>query len=278
MLNLEQIQQVEKGVQLTGEANCQEILKRVKKILQHARSAFHSLQTSNIWSVAASGRANACFNCDGNHGVDSCDKPIDEQRVARKRQEFKERKARERQEKNQAAGGGGRGTSGQRGPWGGGGGRGGGGRNSSGGGRGRGRGGGRGAQANASYGSGVAKIGGRWLCFCKHEGCNWNDSHTSKFHAAWKKNPNSFSLPAHHEFSIKTSGGGGNQGSGGGEAAGGGAAGGGASAAGAAIGAAAAAARRDAATKAVLEQHKVRTTDPEFSSFLADLQKAWDLN
>lgn len=264
MLNTERISQTKEGVSLSGDA--EKTLTRVRAILAHARSSFHSLSTSQKWNVANSNkRFNPCFNCDGNHGVDKCDKPRDEARIERNRKAFEERK-----KGNQSSGGG------ARRPWGSGGrgnsgrGRGDGGR----GGRGRGNGGcGHGGRGGSSggYGSGVAFMGGRWLCHC-NKGCGWNDTHTSGFHDRWNKNPGSFSLPATHEFTRRCAEG---------------TPGGGASSGGDANGGTAGAAQRGAQQQAngflseakakrlaaTCEKHKALVSDPEISSLLADLHK-----
>ena len=44
----------------------------------------------------------------------------------------------------------------------------------------------------------------KWMCFCKRKPCGWNTTHTSGFHVAWAKNKKTFTLPATHEFCIKT--------------------------------------------------------------------------
>ena len=52
--------------------------------------------------------------------------------------------------------------------------------------------------------SGVQLMKNKWMCFCKRKDCGWNTTHTSEFHSAWMQNKSSFTLPATHEFSVKT--------------------------------------------------------------------------
>ena len=47
-------------------------------------------------------------------------------------------------------------------------------------------------------------MGSKWMCFCKRTACWWNLTYTSGFHASWAKNKSNLSLPATHEFRIKS--------------------------------------------------------------------------
>ena len=51
---------------------------------------------------------------------------------------------------------------------------------------------------------GVQMMGNKWMFFCKRKPCGWNTTHTYWFHVAWVKNNKTFTLPATHEFRIKT--------------------------------------------------------------------------
>ncbi len=42
------------------------------------------------------------------------------------------------------------------------------------------------------------------MCRCNKASCGWNETHTTKFHAAWRKDPKSFKLPPTYYFMIKT--------------------------------------------------------------------------
>ena len=69
----------------------------------------------------------------------------------------------------------------------------------------KGGGGGYGNNDNSNHGNGSFHImGNKWMCVCKRKTCGWNTTHTSGFHVAWEKNKKMFTLPATHEFRIKT--------------------------------------------------------------------------
>ena len=58
---------------------------------------------------------------------------------------------------------------------------------------------------NSNHGNGgVHMMGNKWMFFCKSKPCGWNTTHTSGFHVDWAKNNKTFTLPATHEFRIKT--------------------------------------------------------------------------
>ena len=58
---------------------------------------------------------------------------------------------------------------------------------------------------NSNHGNGgFQMMWNKWMCFFKHNPCGWNTSHTSGFHVAWEKKKKTFTLPATHEFHIKT--------------------------------------------------------------------------
>ena len=167
----------------------------IKKLCKEANDMFNALNVSNEWNIPHSHMVEACFNCgDPNHGVPQCPKPKDQARIDRNKAEFSKT-------------GGGRG--GNRG------GRSNGGR---GGGQGRGRG-----DGNKTYNrgkwkgdekatstlstlggveNGIGKFKGQWRLTCKV--CGWNKTHTSGYHTRWAADPNNFSLPATHAYWLKT--------------------------------------------------------------------------
>ena len=132
---------------------------------------------------------------------------------------------------------------------------------------------------NSNHGNvGVQMMGNNWMCFCKRNICSWNTTHTSGFYVAWAKNKKMFTLPATHEFCIKTGTGGFNSSSsthldsslssGGGYLT------------------ATKSLVRTAEgmfneniqkIKAVLEHYKVNAVDSDLSTFVSDLQTDWGL-
>ena len=38
------------------------------------------------------------------------------------------------------------------------------------------------------------------MCYYRRNECGWNDTHTSGIHAAWKRDPGTFYLPADHYY------------------------------------------------------------------------------
>ena len=38
------------------------------------------------------------------------------------------------------------------------------------------------------------------MCYFHRKECGWNETHTSEFHAAWKRDPGTFALPADHDY------------------------------------------------------------------------------
>ena len=50
--------------------------------------------------------------------------------------------------------------------------------------------------------NGIAKFKGQWRLTCKV--CGWNKTHTSGYHTRWAADPNNFSLPATHAYWLKT--------------------------------------------------------------------------
>ena len=158
---------------------------------------FHFLNLTNKWNIPQGHRADAfgivCFNCDSpDHTSDKCPHPRNEANIT---------KAKEACAKSIGKG-----------------------RSSGGRGHGRGRGdghGGRGGdQSNTpgkwgaikgvaatpgtytSSGDGVKQRNGKWLMNCKS--CEWNESHTSKYHGKWNQHQSTFSIPATHVFWSKS--------------------------------------------------------------------------
>ena len=50
------------------------------------------------------------------------------------------------------------------------------------------------------YGNGVQKRLNDWMCYCRRKECGWNTTHTSVFHAAWKRDTDTFDLPDDHNY------------------------------------------------------------------------------
>ena len=122
-------------------------------------------------------------------------------------------------------------------------------------------------------------MGNKWICFCKRKPCVWNSTHTSGFHVALAKNKKTFTLPATHEFCIKTgtagfdyssskhpdlslSSGGGNL-----------------SVTKSLVGTAGGLVNENRQkTKVVLEHYKAYAVDSDIYTFLSDFQTDWGLN
>jgi len=271
MLNQERLIQLGTGVTIGGD--CGPTLVKIRNIAKLANTSYHSRCMSGGWNVPTTG-LNPCFNCDDpNHGVGNCPHQKDQKKIAENKKKFIEAK-----KAKQGSGGGGdggktwpgrkRGNSSNK----------------------SGKGDKKGKTSGSKGGSenGVHLVDGRWMCLCK-KGCGFNLTHTTGFHEAWSQNTAGFSLPATHVFVKKQREAGITQGpaqSQGPPSLGGttpqgqsqaivpaGAAVGGFSQMGASF-----ASQHSVQTKAVLEHHKNTVSDPELSSFLADLQKAWNLN
>ena len=221
----------------------------IKKLCKEANDMFNSLNVSKEWNIPQKHRFDACFNCgDPNHGVPKCPKPIDQARIDRAKSEF-------------SKSGGGRG-----------------GRIVGRDGRGRGRGYGRGrgdsdkAVSRGKWKSdaksvktlytptGVEKRNGRWSMMCKT--CGWNTTHTTGFHSSYKDDPASFSLPSTHVYWTKSGKSPPTNGRG-------------ATATETAMPpVASAASLLSSRMVPVITQYQTRTDDSEFTSFLADFQRA----
>ena len=221
----------------------------IKKLCKEANDMFNSLNVSKEWNIPQKHRFDACFNCgDPNHGVPKCPKPIDQARIDRAKSEF-------------STSGSGRG-----------------GRSYGRDGRGRGRGNGRGrgdsdkAVSRGKWKSdaksvktlytptGVEKRNGRWSMMCKT--CGWNTTHTTGFHSSYKDDPASFSLPSTHIYWTKSGKSPPTNGRG-------------ASATDVAMPpVASAASSLSSRMVPVITQYQTRTDDSEFTSFLADFQRA----
>ena len=221
----------------------------IKKLCKEANDMFNSLNVSKEWNIPQKHRFDACFNCgDPNHGVPKCPKPIDQARIDRAKSEF-------------STSGSGRG-----------------GRSFGRDGRGRGRGNGRGrgdsdkAVSRGKWKSeaksvktlytptGVEKRNGRWSMMCKT--CGWNTTHTTGFHSSYKDDPASFSLPSTHIYWTKSGKSPPTNGRG-------------ASATDVAMPpVASAASSLSSRMVPVITQYQTRTDDSEFTSFLADFQRA----
>ena len=133
---------------------------------------------------------------------------------------------------------------------------------------------------NSNHGNGgVQMMGNKWMLFCKRKTYGWNTTNTSRFHMDWAKNKKTFTLPATHEFCIKTGTAGFDSSSstqpelsprsGGGYLA----------AAKFLFGTAEGLINENRQnTKAVLEHYKENAVDSDLSTFMSDLQTAWGLN
>ena len=255
LLNSERVTQLENSGDRHDNARC---LDRVKKLTLLASNSFHSLNVSNKWNIPSSRRHRhgmaqghvSCDNCGGDHYAPDCPHPRDEAKIKKAKEDRAARKA-------NAGRGQGRG-----------------------GGPGRGRGGGRGQQGrqkwgsnnsdnNSGNGNGVQHRGNAWMCYCKRKTCGWNHTHTSGFHASWKRDPSTFSLPSDHDYwklsgkSVPGSGssGGSNGGTGGGQSD---------------AGQGGALASQRSALSEVISRHQGESADATFSSFLTDFAKVME--
>jgi hypothetical protein len=260
MLNQERVTQMATPVSLINTSDATFV--RVKEILQLANNSYHSLNTSNAWSVPHGHHSSisgspVCFNCGGDHMLPDCRKPRDEGKIARNRKAF--------QDKHGIPPGGGRKKWGDQNK----------------------KGKGKPNDKKPPMGSGVSMVGNEWMCFCNRKACGYNKTHTSGFHAAWSKNKKGFRLPSTHEFMVRT----GNTNSGGGNASAGNADAAPAAAAASvqsqqgADGAAGLAGMANGLahlhkdkTKKVLEHYKNNAQDSDLASMCADLQEIWGLN
>ena len=43
-------------------------------------------------------------------------------------------------------------------------------------------------------------MGNACMFYCRRKECGWNDTHTSGFYAAWKRDPGTFSLTTDHDY------------------------------------------------------------------------------
>jgi hypothetical protein len=155
----------------------QSALGRILSILSKATDLYNSLSTGNNWHIPSGGGcAGACWNCNGDHGVNKCKLPKDQARIEANKKKWEE-------DKKKKSGSGGS-VSGNRQYE-------------------RSRFGSGGNQHKPS-GSGIEKFNNVWHMFCS-KGCGWNCTHTSGFHAAFTSNPSSFpsALPATHPYHQK---------------------------------------------------------------------------
>ncbi len=214
---------------------------------------FNALNVSKEWNIPQKHRIDACFNCsDPDHGIPKCPKPIDQSRIDKAKSKF-----------SRSRGGPGYRGGGHNG------------RNGRGRGRGSGHGRGDGNKAipcgkwkgdakavNAvTTSGGVGKHKGKWSMKCKSSG--WNTTHTTGFHNPYAKDPAFlFSLPATHLFWTKSSKSPSEKG-------------GGASAPAVVIpSVASAASLLSSQMRSLIAQYWTRLDDSEFTSFLADFQRA----
>ena len=178
-----------------------------------------------------------CDNCGGEHYAPDCELPRDEAKIKKAKEERAARRGGGGRGGNRGNPRGGRGDSSRQGD---------GGRKKW----------DRDARPN-DHGNGVQKRGNAWMCYCKKSSCGWNKTHTSGFHAAWSREPDSFVLPNDHDFwkhsgqqPGNTSGSGASQGG----------------------GANVSAAGRSALAQ-IISTHQEETTDSSFSAFLSDFSK-----
>ena len=155
----------------------QSALGRILTILSKATDLYNSLSTGNNWHIpSGGGRAGACWNCNGDHGVNKCKLPKDQARIEANKKKWEE-------DKKKKSGSGGS-VSGnrqyERSRF------------------------GSGGSPQKPSGSGIEKFNNVWHMFCS-KGCGWNCTHTSGFHAAFTSNPSSFpsALPATHPYHQK---------------------------------------------------------------------------
>ena len=241
LLNGERVQALEETSEKYSNSAC---LERVKKITTLAANSFHSLNVSNQWNIPSNRRHSVavkgtCDNCGGDHYAPSCPHPRDEAKIKK----AKDARAASRGGGGRGGGRGGRGggRSSDRSKWS---------RNNS-------------NNSNESehkeYGNGVQKRGNAWMCYCKKKECGWNHSHTSGFHAQWKRDTGTFALPADHDY-WKLSGQAPSQGAGGAT---------GASGVSQGLGSAISTATKSALS-GLVTSHQSNTADAGFSSFLSD--------
>jgi hypothetical protein len=213
---------------------------------------FNALNVSKEWNIPQKHRIDACFNCgDPDHGIPKCPKPINQSRIDKARSEF-------------SISGGGRGYHG-------------GGRNGRDGrgcrhGSGRGCGDGNKAIPRRKWkgntkavnavatSNGIGKHKGKWSMMCKS--CGWNTTHTTGFHDSYAKDPALLSLPATHLFCTKS---GKSPSEKGGRAS---------APAMAILSVASAASLLSSQMGPLIAQYRTRLDDSEFTSFLADFQRA----
>jgi len=166
---------IKKSLEITagGLGATEDTYDAIYDILHKAVEFYHSLNTSNKWSVVKGHKFSAvgtgCWNCgkDDCH-TSICKEPLNEERIEKAK---KEHYARKREQREQ----GGRGGRG----------RGGGGRTGSEGRGGAGR--GSGGYSRNKWGApkpgepNIRMVKGKWCAWCK-EGCGWNPTHSTKYH------------------------------------------------------------------------------------------------
>ena len=67
-------------------------LEQIKKILTEADKFYNIYSVNKEWKFGTAVYANACFNCGGNHGLQSCNKAHDDGRIERAKQEYQKKK------------------------------------------------------------------------------------------------------------------------------------------------------------------------------------------
>ncbi len=80
-----------------GSPSSEPTIAKIKRILCDANDLYNNFATSNKWVVNC--RVTACFNCGGDHGLNPCNEPCDQNCIAQNKAKFEE-------ERNHASGGG----------------------------------------------------------------------------------------------------------------------------------------------------------------------------
>lgn len=144
-------------------------LERIEKIFDLASSKYNKFCLDNTWHVPMAKRGvHSCWNCgDEKHKLPDCPKPRNTTKIEENKKKF--------QEKNGNRQGGGH------------------------------------TYSRSKFGkpkpgeNGVWQVNGMWYCHCAK--CDeWNQSHTTGFHAAWSCNKTNFKLSAEHPYSLAVKG------------------------------------------------------------------------
>ena len=163
-------------------------LEQVQQIFQFAEELYQEYHTADEWATPTNAYANAiglCHNCGGSHagGWRKCPKPLDENRVKRAAEEYAAKK------QTQCSTGVGQRYSGT-------------GNSNSNYSQGNCKGYGKKEWGPPKSGEAVRKIKKRLYCACS-KGCGWNQTHSTKYHDDWERDPANFKLPASHVFNIE---------------------------------------------------------------------------